>query len=220
MNVYGELATSSKLNKAVIAVLDQNGDIDEEIAVLFNPAEYSLEKSNKFQETEVPGLSSPVLQFVAGTTRSLTMELFFDSFAWGEDVRHYTDRLDRLLEIDQDLHAPPICRFMWGELDFKAVLERAVKKFTMFLPDGVPVRARVNVTFKEYAPLSEQLNNPPRHSADKTKSTIIGQDDSLWAIAAREYGDPSEWRHIARANAITNPRVLVPGTELIIPPLE
>ena len=44
-----------------------------------------------------------------------------------------------------------------------------------------------------------------------------GEGDALWRIAAEEYGDPAQWRPIAAANNITNPRVLEPGTELIIP---
>lgn len=93
------------------------------------------------------------------------------------------------------------------------------KKFTMFNSDGVPVRARLNITLKEF---KMQLNSRERElqSPDKTKVYIAKQGDSLWAIAYREYGDPDMWRPIAQKNNIYDPRFLKPGTELVIPPLE
>ena len=48
--------------------------------VLFNPAEYSIEKGNTFQSTSLPGLSTPVTQFVTGNADTLTMELYFDTY--------------------------------------------------------------------------------------------------------------------------------------------
>jgi LysM repeat protein len=217
--MIGELATSSKLKKAYIAVLNAQGKTQDEIPILFNPREYSLNKSNKFQDTTIPGLSSPITQFVSGSAESLTMDLFFDTYEKRTDVREYTDKIDTLLKIDKDIHAPPICEFIWGGKPFKAVVERVNKKFTMFLSDGVPVRATLSVTFKEYKTITEQLQNPPRQSADRTKRRVIKQGDTLWLIADREYGDPGLWRPIAEINKIDNPRILETGKEIIIPPL-
>jgi nucleoid-associated protein YgaU len=90
----------------------------------------------------------------------------------------------------------------------------------MFLSDGTPVRASLNVTLKEYKELEIQVKEISLQSADRTKTRQVKQGDSLWFIAAKEYGNPALWRHIAEANKIDNPRVLKPGMELIIPPLE
>lgn len=201
----------------------------QRIEVLFNPAEYSLEKGNKFQSTPIPGLATPVHQFVHGSSDTLTMELFFDTYAPasrhshvtpGDDVRNYTGKLAALLDMDPVLHAAPVCKFIWGKLDFKAIIERLTQKFTMFLADGTPVRATLNVTFKEYKTVTEQLKEIGRQSADRTKTKIIKEGDSLWVIAALEYGDPGLWRQIATENKIYNPRILEVGREIVIPPLE
>ncbi len=211
------------LEKATIQAMDPSGKkIDGPIAVLFNPTEYTIEKGNAFQQTSLPGLGSPITQFTSGGAESLTMELFFDTYTdkGSEDVRKYTDRVTDLLKINPDLHAPPICEFQWGAVSFKAVLERVSRRFTMFLPDGTPVRAILSVTFKEYKTIAEQLPRPPRQSADRTKHWVVKEGDSLWAIAAHVYGDPGLWRPIAVANGILLPRRLDPGTDLVIPPLE
>ena len=189
--------------------------------VIFNPAEYSLDKGNQFSSAPLPGLSNPVFSWVSGDADTLTMELFFDTYTnkGGSDVRDETKKISRLLEIDPTIHAPPPVRFVWGSLDFRAIIERLTQRFTMFREDGVPVRATLNVTFKEYKTIQEQLSPKPKESSDWTKHRVIAEGDHLSLIAAIEYGDPEEWRVIAVANDIDNPRLLEPGREIRLPPL-
>ncbi|SUS04673.1 Peptidoglycan-binding protein [uncultured Defluviicoccus sp.] len=213
-------AMPQELAKATIRKLAGRGPLDE-IPVLFNPAEYNFEISNSFQQIPCPGLASPILQFVNGETQTLSMDLFFDTFTdgGGEDVSRLTQQFADLLTIDADLHAPPPVEFHWGEFFFQAVIERLSQRFTMFNSDGRPVRATLSISFKQYRRLQEQLTNPRRNSADRTKSRVLTGDDSLWLMAAREYGEARFWRLIARHNRIANPRLLEPGTVLTLPPL-
>ncbi|MFA9516356.1 LysM peptidoglycan-binding domain-containing protein [Halopenitus sp. H-Gu1] len=213
-------ATAGDLKKAKIQVLDGSGGVDRELTALFNPTEYSLEKSVNYGTVAMPGFTSPVTQFIHGERESLSMELFFDTYEDGEDVRSYTDEIDALVRVDGDLHAPPVVRFVWGSFQFKSVVTSVEKRFTMFLDDGTPVRARLTVTFEEYTTPERQRAEQPRHSADRSTAHRVTEGDTLWAIAADEYGDPGEWRAIASENDIVNPRSIEPGTELAIPPLE
>lgn len=203
------------------------------VPFLFNPTQFSVEKSNQFAETNIPGLSSSVLQFVRGNSRSISMDLFFDTYEEGTDVRLFTDRITGwdagsmlsnlpdaakgLMDIDSDLHAPPVCLFIWGAYVFQCIIERVSKRFTMFLPKGIPVRATLSVTLKEYKEVDVQVKELDLHSSDLTKRRVVTQGENLWSIAAEEYGDPAEWREIADANKINNPRLLTPGRELAIP---
>jgi len=189
--------------------------------VIFNPAEYSLEKGNQFASATLPGLSNPVFSFVNGNADSLTMDLFFDTYTnlGASDVRFETEKISRLLDIDPKIHAPPPVKFVWGGLTFNAVIERLGQRFTMFREDGVPVRATLNVTFKEYKTIQEQLAEDPNQSSDWTKYRVVAEQDRLCLIAAIEYDDPTVWRVIAEANEIDNPRLLQPGQEIRLPPL-
>jgi hypothetical protein len=210
-----------ELKKAYIQPLDEkDADSGPPIQVLFNPTEYTLDKSNQYQSIAIPGLSTPLTQYTSGNSQSLSMDLFFDTYEARKDVRLYTDKIYGLLEINSELHAPQRCKFIWGRFQFKATVEKVTRKFTMFLEDGTPVRATLNVTFKEYKTLAEQLGNPPRSSSDRTKIRSITKGDSLWLLASREYGDPGQWRRIAAANGIDNPIDLEPGMDIKIPPIE
>lgn len=222
--------SQSQLKKATITVMDgaQQGDF---ITVLFNPTEYSFERTNSYKATAVPGLGSPLLQFVNGESDRLSMDLFLDDYTdpqgptslQQKETEPLTKRLDALfglLEIDRDLHAPPSVSFNWGKLGFRAVIEKLSRKVTMFHPDGTPARATLSVSFKEYRPLSTQLITPRRESADKTKRRVVVGKERLWFIAAREYDDANEWTRIADANDLDDPREIEAGDWLLIPPIE
>lgn len=205
------------LEKAkVIAIA---GTRQERVDVLFNPTEYALESSNQYSWQSIPGLSQPIAQFVTGEASTLSMELFFDTYEKNEDVRKYTKKIVGLLDIDKDLHAPPQCKFIWGSLSFQGVLEKVSQRYTMFDRSGKPVRATLNVSFKTVQTMKEQLQHIPRQSADRTKQRTVKQGDQLWQIAAEEYEDPSLWRAIAKANDLSDPRQLEPGSLLKIPRL-
>lgn len=214
------------------AYLTRKDDTSVQVKCLFNPKELSVEKGNQFAEVNIPGLSSPIFQFVRGNARSVTMDLFFDTYELGEDVRKYTDQItgwdagsmlsnlspkEGLMDIDSDLHAPSICIFIWGTFIFQCIIERVTKRFTMFLPEGIPVRATLNVTLKEYREVDSQVKEINLQSADLTKRWVVTRGDSLWSIAFKEYGSPDDWRLVANANNIDNPRILNPGQELVIP---
>lgn len=209
-----------ELEKATIQRynLQSNAPEGDPIEVLFNPSEYRLSASNQFAEVAIPGLGGPPLQFVKGNARTLSMQLFFDTYEKGSDVRDYTRQVIQLLTIDSDLHAPPVCLFSWGNLNFCGVLERAEQSFTLFFASGIPARATVDVSFKEFFEASEQFRS--MQSANFTKQYVVRRGDTLSGIAARFYGDPGNWRPIAEANTMDNPLALEPGYLLVIPAIE
>ena len=198
----------------------------EKIPVMFNPEEYTLNKDNNFASQTVPGLSSPLLQFVNGNLRTLEMELLFDTYLPTStqaspirDVREETDRVLKLLDIDGQLHAPPVVQVSWASLQFRGVLARASQKFIMFLPDGRPVRAKLNVTFNEFIDADREAKEVNRQTADLTKTHTVAQGETLSTIAARYYENPRQWRPIAVASGIDDPRALTVGQLLQIPKL-
>lgn len=192
----------------------------EEIEVLFNPNEYTVERSNEFSWDDLPGLDLPVAQFVSGDDASLSMQLFFDTYELQQDVRDHTSKIEKLLDIDSDLHVPPLCEFVWGTFCFPGVLTQATQRFTMFLNSGIPVRATIDITIKKTVNVTQQMQGTPRYSADRTKQRVLKQGEQLWLIANEEYEDSGHWRDIAGANNIDNPRMLESGRRLVIPPLE
>jgi hypothetical protein len=221
------------LTKATIEVLDKEAidpiRLPRFLPVQFNPTEYTLAKGAQIAEIAIYGIDSPILQFIRGQNEKLTLDLFFDTTTNGnglgdgaDDVTKLTNPFYQLVKIQPKTHAPPRVRFTWGQgLSFKGIVENVQRKFTLFNPNGVPLRATLNVSFREYKTLEEQVAELNLQSADHSKTRVIQKGDTLSHIAAEEYNDPSAWRAIADANPdITNPRMLKPGAVLLIPPLD
>lgn len=209
-----------ELEKATIRLYDPDtmavkGD---KIRVLFNPTQYRLSRSNQFGEVAVPGLPASLIQFGKGNSSTLTMQLFFDTYERQTDVREHTKKITDLLDIDPELHAPPVLVFSWGQLNFVCVLERAEQTFELFLTDGTPVRATVDVTFKEY--FDGKKHGADLQSANFAKRHVVKRGDTLSAIAGHYYEDPGQWRPIAEENGIDNPLSIRPGQVLVIPAIE
>lgn len=206
----------------------------ETLDVLFNPAEYQLTSHVNYTDQTVPGLNSSVVQFIAGQSDQLSMTLHLDTYSKNriynplvplpadkpEDVRAIVNKFLVMLDVDGSLHAPPISQFVWGTLSFRGVVESLSHTYTMFLEDGTPVRARLEVQMRAVTQTGMDLRSAPRESPDRTKQRMLVGNTQLWAMAAQEYGDPTQWREIARANGIENPRKLPAGHPLKVPALD
>ena len=216
----------------------------KKIYVLYNPESYVQERSAQYSET--PGLASnaPSVQFVHGTNETLKMELFFDTFTasaevggtFGDkakftvnsklpsllkmDVRKYTSKIYDLMIIDAKTHVPPLLKIEWSSLQFSGHLVECSQKFTKFNETGHPVRATLNVVFKQYLEPSKIAEMRPNESPDTAKYRTIHQGDSLSGLSAAEYGQCASWREIAKANDIGNPRILDTGSMLRLPALK
>ncbi len=107
------------------------------IEVQYNPTEFSLDKSAQIAEIAIPGLDSPLLQFVRGQNEKMTLDLFFDTTESGmgnnaTSVTTLTDKFYELVKIVPGTHAPPICTFHWNDefplppLGIKSAMDFAV----------------------------------------------------------------------------------------------
>src|SRR5437879_2643981 len=203
------------LEKAQIINVDKNVTL----SVMFNPKEFSVQKSVQWEPHKAPGLDLPEQEFTSGNPAVLSVELFFDTYEEKKGVHEHTDKLKVLAEVDADKHRPPLVMFSWGQMKFKGVVETLSLRYTMFLSSGVACRAMANLTIKEAKTAAEQLAEKPRNSPDHTKRRTVKMGERLALIAHEEYDDAAEWRRIADANGIVDPKDLKPGTVLTLPPI-
>lgn len=206
---------SGQFQKAKIINTDKN----ETIPVMFNPKEYSIEKSVSWQEHRATGNNAPELKFTTGEPRTLSLELWVDTTAAGTDARDFTKKIGNLTVIDPDKHRPPIIKFEWGSLTFEGIISRLSQRFTMFSRSGFPVRAVLNITIKEFTDVDKAKKVKPNNSPDHTKTHVIRQGESIDNLAAREYDDPVHWKLIAEANDLEDPSRIPAGTRLTLPRL-
>jgi len=210
--------------KAAILNIDKGG---VPIECHFNPGEYTFSKQNGWNITSTPAANVPEFEFSGGQPAELQMQLLFDTQREQKDVRKaYTDRVWELMLVDETLKVPksqkgrpPQVRFQWGTTwSFDAVITSITQRFILFMPDGTPVRALMDVTFKQIK--DERLfprQNPTSGGKGGERAVTVREGDTLRLIAHREYGSVALWIRIAEANGIETPRRLEPGTQLRIP---
>jgi hypothetical protein len=200
------------------------------VTVQFNPSELVFNKGSQLVEIPIPGLDSPLLQFVRGQTETLTLTLFFDSTDDGtgvgaKAVTEQTDKFYDLVKIDPATHAPPVLLFSWGgtafpgkdRSSFRCVVQSVRQQYTFFSTDGIPLRALLTVELREYKTLTQQMRELKLQSADHTKATVVEDGTTITEAAHRTLGDGRQWRLLAEENGIDDPLALRPGTLLRVP---
>ncbi len=201
----------------------------ERINCMFNPSKFSFSMGNRWEPDRMPGKATPVLRFAGGNSGTFSLSLVFDTTADGSSVTTHTNKLLKLMEIDESLPdydaqrnsgRPPWVSFHWGTNihTFKAIIKSLGVTFTYFSNEGVPLRANVEMSLEQYEPDPNWTRQNPTSGTPKPHRTHqVSPGDTLDRIAARYYGDSTRWRAIAAANAISDPLALTPGDVLAIP---
>jgi hypothetical protein len=164
----------------------------EEVPCMFNPFEYTLTKSNSWGVEPAKGQNVPKPNFTQGGKQVLKLTLIFDALAEKQgDVRKYTDALWKMMMVDENKKnresgksQPPEVAFEWGRLYFKAVLTNMSQKFTLFKPDGTPVRCSVDVTLEQLIDIDDYKDSdlPEIAALDKAISKIQEAAKSVEAV--------------------------------------
>ncbi len=199
------------------------------IAVLFNPESYTVSKTVNWSKTASSQFNAPLSSFGGGDSRQLTLKLLFDvSLPIShqgqsiDDVRQESNKIVALTQIARDEQHPRVCEVAWGnapvgsDFPFLGVITSLTQEFTQFSRNGKPTRSSLNVTFTEY--LNPELDK--RKTDPELTTQVVRGGASLNSIAADLHHDPKQWRVIAEANGIDDPRRLPVGRRLVIPSLK
>ena len=192
---------------------------------MFNPFEYTVSKSNQYEQRSQNNSDVPQVEFKKSGPQVLRLSLIFDTYEKSQDVSRTTNRLWKLMESKTRQQGgretkvpPPEVAFHWGVFRFVAVITEMTQKFTLFKLDGTPVRAKVDVTFTQHKDVNDYPNQNPTSgggSIERVYQVIAG--DRLDTIAFSLYGNAAKWRLIAEHNSVNNPLAMRPGQLLTIP---
>ncbi len=221
------MSEEPKVQKAKIFKLTPSGSVDQSKSVTlhFNPKEFEIAGQINWVEQPSIGNSFPQMTFAGGEAQDMTIEMLFDSTDTGSDVRDCYKTLLEIAAVDSTKKnqktkksEPAECQFQWGQfLSFNAVIKSISQTFTMFKPDGTPLRAKVKVTFAQVG--KKPAGQNPTTRSEARRVWVVREGERLDLIAYQEYGDAAQWRHIAETNNLTNPMSLYAGQMLKLTPL-
>ncbi|MGB8647439.1 MAG: peptidoglycan-binding protein [Anaerolineae bacterium] len=208
---------------------------NQSVNFMFNPTQYVVTKTNSWTPEGGKGTNVPSWEFQGGQARTITLELFFDSFmprpgVQTTDVRTDTNKLFAFMAVDSQLKGteshmgrPPKCRLVWGQdsgYQFDCFITSCTVTYLLFNESGVPIRATASLSLaEEHDPDNRGGTNPTSRGEPGRRIWVVNEGDRLDWIAYREYGDATQWRRIADANHLEDPLAISPGMALAVPPL-
>ena len=205
--------TKGGLAPATLTNLDTNDIVN----FMFNPFEYTLSKGNTWQDKPVTGQNVPYVNFQQGGAIKLKLTLHFDSQSAGTDVRNFTDKLWKMVMINEDKvdaktgkGQPPPVVFDWGKLHFKAVITSLTQHFTLFTETGIPLRCTVDVDLQQYLDEAGATGTAQAGTVTTSAPVTTVQGQRLDNMTA----DPNDQRRVAENNNIDNPLNVPRGTKL------
>lgn len=135
-------------------------------------------------------------------------------------AKQLKDLLDVIKAFDGDTHNTYYLKIIWGTLIFHGKLLDLEVKYSVFKPDGTPMRAIARTTFIAFKDDEKRVNEEGKNSPDLTHVRTVRAGDTLPLMTHRIYGDFSYYLEVARVNNLKDYRNLTPGTKLFFPPID
>jgi len=107
----------------------------------------------------------------------------------------------------------------WGKFIRDCVMESANITYTLFSPNGQPLRAKIVASFVDRKESKLNSTTSMLSSPDMTHVVIVDKDKLLPLIVYKTYRDQKYYLQVARFNKLKNFRKLKPGSKIILPPL-
>lgn len=189
----------------------------------FNPEQYTISKSASWtSDPQKRAEEAPPSQFNGTDPRKMQVKILLDESKTGSSVQADVEKLfsccaPSAKSLDNNQPRPTYVVFAWGTFfSFTAYITEISAQYTLFRPNGMPIRADCSLSLTE-APDDVPRQNPTSGALAAQRVYTMGAGDTLASVAYREYGDAGRWRALADANDIDDPMAVVPGTSLLIP---
>lgn len=199
-------------------------DESQHIEVQFNPATLRVTLSNSLKADNRGGSggSRNAAQFVEKSESSLSVELLFDTtIKWKEveansDVRKQTKRIAEQFMQPQEPgsarpRAPKRCRFQWGSFQFSGMVSSYSETLDFFAPEGIPLRATLALNLKEDRYQFDMDETVQAAVRELPKFSPGGSGVSAAQATQAAGQNPRDWRGVADANSLENPRTTPDG---------
>lgn len=205
--------------------------------VLINPEQIQQKFRTKFDESQAEGSTGTDVRFRVQLPQAFDVELLFDGTGvvandripltnllglnTAEAVEDQISRFKRVvLDYDGTKHSPNLVQIQWGSFLFKGKMKEMTLTYTLFKPDGTPLRAKAKCNFVES--LSDALRTAKERaeSPDLTHIRVVKEDESLSLMAYRIYNDPGYYIEVAKANKLQSIRRLEVGGRVHFPPVK
>lgn len=191
--------------------------------VYINPDRYQFSYKVKHSKTSIPGSSGQTLKFQEIEPSSVSFEITFDTTGVipgsSGDVNAQVVAFQKVAyNYEGDIHSPYFLQLNWGSITFSGVLSSLDVSYTLFSPQGIPLRAKASVVLTKTLDEEVIAAQEKKNSPDMTHMRMVVEGDTLPLLCFSIYGDDTMYLEVARVNKLNHFTNLRPGTMLRFPP--
>lgn len=209
-----------------------------------NPASFSMTYKTIVVSDQAMGSSKADLKYAVSTPSDLQLEFLFDgtgvteansgnklvskiveklgkglAFAKTAVTDQIKDFYEATGQLEGTIHKPFNVILNWGDFEFKGMLSELTIEYKLFNNEGRPLRAVGKATFKESISPELAAGIDKKSSPDLTHKIKVKAGDTLPLMTENIYGDSKYYLEVAKVNGLINFRQLIPGEELVFPPI-
>jgi len=197
-----------------------------------NPENYAQSFRTLFSEDDGIDTAGVVSRFRSQQSEELRLELMIDATGAVPLDLHSAlsgaidlpSKIDQLKEIiysyNGEIHSQNYLQLLWGTLSFNCMLASLNVEYQLFTPEGVPLRAKLNLDLKQHQTPDELARRSRKASPDLTHSRTVEAGKTLPLLCHEVYGEPHLYPAVARANDLDDLMSLPAGSRLRFPRLE
>ena len=216
---------SGKLEKMVIKGFkepDYSGT-PEEYTVMFNPTSYSQNFEVEYEQDQAKGTTGSPQVYTKIKPKEYSFDFIIDGTGVSADKKDVNKEIENFFSVtakyEGEIHRPKYLKIVWGKFLADCVLKSADVTYTLFNPDGSPLRAKISAKFVENIEDVLRVKEEDSQSPDLTHVITVKAGDTLPLMSYKTYGDSQYYIDVAEVNNLKNFRTLKPGMQLIFPPI-
>ncbi len=225
---------SGSLERLVITAFSDaqyNSQTGDPFTVWINPASYTHDFTISYADRQAPGSPGPSPEYNRVGQEVIAFELVFDATGVipppipgtplpSDGVAGLIDTFVKLVAtVNGVIHRPNYLKLSWAQLQFQCVLSKLKITYTLFKPNGTPIRARVATTFLSYASEKQLAAEANMTSPDLSHIVTVMAGDTLPDLCHRIYGSSTYYLRVAAFNGLVDFRQLPAGMQLVFPPM-
>ena len=193
--------------------------------LMINPESIKRQQSIEYNEQQAPDSSSSSQKYKSTPSDKLSFDIVIDCTGVVDNKRTDMSTEIKALETivytyNGKIHRPNFVKIQWGKnLAFKGVLNSMDTSYTLFKPDGSPLRAKISLNFSQYISPSTVKKLDKQESPDVTHMVTVVDGDTLPQLCNEVWQDESYYVQVAKYNKLNKFRHLKGGKQLIFPPI-
>ncbi|MBK7389174.1 MAG: hypothetical protein KBH11_08480 [Bacteroidia bacterium] len=192
---------------------------------MLNPESLKWNKRIEYNKQQPPDSSSTAQKYKRTPSDTLDFDIIIDCTGIVDPQRvNLSDEIEELEKIvfayNGKIHRPNFVKIQWGKkLIFKGVLVTMNISYTLFRPNGSPLRAKISLSFEQYLSPSTLRKIDKPESPDVTHLVKVIEGQTLPMICYRTWNDPFKYIEVAEFNKLNKFRQLKGHSNLILPPV-